>query len=502
VVADAQDAMLYAQAGQFETAAELMQKALARADEGRAPAEIVAAIWVQLADIKTRQGKFLDARRLAEDAAHFSSRLPPRVQADITRILEIAKSRAPLTSEFENFIALSAPLEVAGTSDCRDIHSAHQRIVGPLLQWTARWPKTIGPGFYDFWGRGNFSRYILNHRGWPDTSHVTVEVTTIAEARHWARVLCPLVDVLTILWKGPVETAFTAMLPVHIDYSGPGGWGYVIAAGSSMRPDDDPNDWDWAPAMGQATLLPSEATDFLFTEAGALFEAGRLFLLPAPNVGCIDAGHGPMQQIFNDVVNAVPYLSDEGTNARARSLESLPLPYFSDVPLSELARVIVDEEDSLLETRIELRRWARTVASEQVFEEREVGREIRERVESSLRSIERRYADLARRLSWAKNSGEVRSYVLKPETMAVEPKNLAAAELAALHGSLRSSPWYAFFRLSSAGHAWDLTRAPTSRRETVRKSMAPQRIYHWLVPPKPGWTIPTVSVPGSGSSSG
>lgn len=492
VSANAQEAMLYLQQDELEKAASLMEKSLEQAHETGIGPEFIAAMRVHMADIRTRQTRFRDVKLLIEQVLPFRAKLPPRVHKDIDRIVDLLKWGAPITSEYERFLAVENPLELAGTSECVSIRAAHQKILQMLLEWTSKWPKAAGP-IYDFWGRGNLARFVLNHRGLRQAWHVTVEVKTVSEARHWARVLCPLVDVLTILWKGPIETGMSFGFPVHHAYDGPGGWGYMIAAGDDMRPDDDPNDWNWSPAMGEGTYLPKDALDFLFHEARGLLEAGRLFLFPAANVGCVDANFGPLERMFNDAVNAVPYLSGVGSNGHAMSLASFPLPYFPEIPLSELAIMIEGEEESLLQTRLELRSWARSIAGEEATPGREMEHDLRDRIDSGLRALERRYADIGRRLEWASAAGAIRSYALRPERLEIEPKNMAAAELVALHSELHASALHAFFRVTSAGYRWDLTNAKPSKGRGPggsAKTKRPDKVFHWLVPPKPGWTIP------------
>jgi hypothetical protein len=493
LVADAQDAMLYAQIGELEKADELMNKALKRAKETKVKKEIVAAIEVHLADIQIRKGKYREARTLAEKASAFSSNLPDQVNANIKRIIEYSKTIAPITSEYESLLQHREPLQISETDECKDILTAHQHILQTCLDWTEKWPDATSE-IYDFWGRGNFARFILNHRGFQNAFHVTVEAKAIEEMRQWTLMLCPLVDVLTILWKGPVESGMS-MVPVHVDYEGPGGWGYAIAAGNQMRPDKQSDDWNWAPAMGWATLLPRRVTKFLFTDARSLFKAGRLFVLPALNVGCLDNFHGPLERIFSKIANAVSYLSGHGGNCGSKKIFSLPLPYFPDIPLSELANVIDGEEDSLLGTRLALREWARNIVDREIFETKDIIRECREKVEYELKKISRKYEDIKRKLSWAQNSGEIRSFLFEEGKLDIEPKNPAAAELVALHEDLRSSPWYAYFRLGASGFNWDLIRkSPKADRRRIKEPYPPKRVYHWLVPPKAGWTIPTLFV--------
>ena len=491
VVADIQEAMLFAQSGDYEQAEAIMKKGFERAKATHVQEEIIAAIKVHWAQIKMDQAKHREARSLAEDALRFEDKLPPKVRDEATHIAKVAEGRAPLTSLFEDLLNNPTPLKLAGTDKSKNIQEAHQELVRPLSDWTDKWPKALQE-IYDFWGRGNLARYILNHRGFPNAFHVTVEAITVEETRQWAQVLCPLVDVLTILWKGPVLSRGMALVPVHHKYEGAGGWGYAIAAGSDMRPDENSDDWNWSPAIGWATLLPKDAVKFLFDEARALFEAGRLFLLPALHVGCIDPGHGPLERMFNDVTNASPILSSQGSNSQAIRLDSLPLPYFPDVPLDELARMVIGEEDSLLKTRLALREWARNLGSRDNFETRGLMQECYERVESALSDVDRKFNELARKLKWAKQGESIHPHVFDIGKFKIEPTSPAAEELTALHGELRASPWYAYFRLSSQGYRWDLMRMGSKSSMKSSKVVPPDRVHHWLVPPQAGWTIPTI----------
>ena len=493
LVADLQDAMLLAESGEYSRAEALILACLDRACKLQVADEIVAAIKVHWAHVKMDLAQYREARTLAEDALGFSDRLPDSVRHDASHIASVAKARAPLTSVLEDLVNHPSPLEIAGTGDAKTIRQAHQELVLPLLDWIDAWPRAA-QGIYDCWGRGNLARYVLNHRGFESAFHVAVEATTVNEARAWARALCPLTDVLTILWKGPILDEGMILVPARRDEIGVGGWGYSLALGDQMRPDQDTDDWDWSPAIGLATLLPEDAVRFLFEESRDLFQAGRLFLLPALHVGCIDPGHGPVERMFNDITNASPVLSSQGGNGQSSDLASLPLPFFPDVPLSELARVIAGEEESLLRTRLELREWARTLGDPESFETRSARQECYERVEVALRGVEREFRCLVRRLPWTQTEATLRSHVFEATAFEAEPVGLAGHELAALHGDLRSSPWYAYFRLSSQGYCWDLLKRPSKVRAKLPSTELPERVHHWLVPPTAGWMIPAIYV--------
>lgn len=500
IVADLQDAMLWNQSGNYERAEALINNCFERAKNAHVKDEIIAAIKFHWAQIKMDQAKYFEARNLAEEALKFSDKMPPELINEANHILKTAKDRAPLTSMYDDLLNQPEPLQLAGTSDKQSIHEAHKEIVKPLLEWTDKWPKALQE-IYDFWGRGNFARYILNHRGFDKSFHVTVEATTVEEARLWTRVLCPLVDVLTILWKGPIHNGLT-YVPVHHTYEAPGGWGYAIAAGSTMRPEGFPDDWNWSPAIGPATVLPNDAVEFLFHEARGFFESGSLFLLPAPNVGCFDNGHGPIERMFNNVVNASPFLSHAGNNSGSMTFESIPLPYFPDVPLTDLSAMKNGEGDSLLDIRICLREWSKILGNPDKVETRNVMVEMHERIELAISKVRAMFNKLQRKLEWLNQEGKINSYSANANQFEyaspIDPFS-GTDQLAELFNELHSTPWYPYFRLTSQGYRWDLlSRNKLINKTSTKKS--PEGVYHWLVPPKPGWTIPTILIPSSNNT--
>jgi hypothetical protein len=74
--------------------------------------------------------------------------------------------------------------------------------------------------------------------------------------------------------------------------------------------------------------------------------------------------------------------------------------------------------------------------------------------------------------------------------VSVRHQRAVAAALAGVLDYLRASPCYAFFRLSTAGYRWDLTRNSPVTKRPARMVLNPQQVCHWIVPPTGGWTIP------------
>ncbi|MEO5360658.1 MAG: hypothetical protein H7843_09435 [Nitrospirota bacterium] len=494
ISADLQDAMLWAQIGKYEKAEELIKNSFERADKTHAQKEIISVIKIHWAQIKMSQANYLNAKKLAEEVLESSETLPTDLIKDAAIIVKIAENRAQLTVMYDDLMNHPELIKLAGISNRRTIQEAHAEIVRPLLEWSDIWPKA-SQEIYDFWGKTKFRQYILHHRNFKYSFHVTVEATTVEEARLWTRVLCPLVDVLTILWKGPTLNRIS-QVPVRSDYKDLVGWGYT-ATSSILQPERNYDDSQWFAAMGFATLLPKDAVEFLFHEARGFFESGSLFLLPAPNVGCVDRGHGPIEQMFNNVVNASPFLSQAGSNGRSLSFGSIPLPYFPDVPMNELAAMKNGEHNSLLETRICLKDWSETLCNQNNIETRDVMVRMHEKIDFEFRKLDEMYKKLSKKHDWAKQVGQVNSHSIESTKFKFTPPidHIAgAAQLTELFNglNLNSTPWYAYFRLNAQGYKWDLLQRNKTPYSECVITPSPEGVFHWLVPPMPGWLVRTL----------
>ncbi|HPT72043.1 MAG TPA: hypothetical protein PLE74_07155 [Candidatus Cloacimonadota bacterium] len=488
IIADLQDGNIAMKKGYFKSAEEFFSKSHQRTQQTEVKKEITALIKLRWSEAKFWQAKYKDAISLAGEVIDYRGQIPKRMIDKAEKIIQRSKERASITSIFNDILNHPKPLKWAGTDKSTTIQEAHQEIIRPLLEWKDTWPEA-STEIYDFWGKGNLARYILNHRGFDTAFHVTVEATSVNQARQWVRVLCPYVDVLTILWKGPMIDNGFVFVPVNWENSNPGGWGYMIAAGDQIKPHKR-SKGKWSPAMGMATLLPKDAIDFLFIEARNFFETGRLFLFPATNLGCIDKGHGPIEKMFNDIVNASSFLTSEGNNLSSINFGNLPLPFFPEIPLSELSQMVNGEAENLLETRLCLRDWSRFLKDREMFETQSMKIEIHERLESSLNKIRNKFNILTKKLEWAKQEGEISSYTFDSSNLEVKPMNPAACQLVDLHNEIRSTPWYSFFRLSSQGNRWDLLSG-NEEKKSDEANFESKKIFHWLVPPESGWIIPT-----------
>jgi len=479
IIADIQDALLLSRFGDFEKAESLMKAVMQRAKKMNINNEFIAAIKVHWAVIKMDQVRYPEARFLAKEALTYSDKLPKKICQDANNIIKITSNLIPITTLYGDLVSNPKPLKLARTDHADSIHNAHKKIIHELVRAVSVTTDSAQI-LYDYWGKGNLVRFILNHRGFPNAYHVTVEATNVDEAMLWVRALCPMVDVLTILWKGPlINQSFLSLIPEDFIGSG-GGAGYVLALGTKFRPPKELDSMDWYSAFGWATLLPKEVLSFLFGEALPFFKLGRLFILPALNVGCYTPGHGALERMFNEVSNAIPFLSSSGSNSNSIGLDSFPLPFFPDIPLEELAKVVEGESDSLLEMRLALRSLSNTLKNRDKFETKNILQECFERVKSSLSSVKRIYDDLSRKLEWARNEGKIESFVFNPDNFEVNPENLAAAELTNIYNELRANPWYAYFRLSSQGYRWDLMKKIP--RTNIKKPL--REVHHWLVLPK------------------
>jgi hypothetical protein len=72
-------------------------------------------------------------------------------------------------------------------------------------------------GAYDFWGRGNFERMLLNTRSFPNSFNITLEVRSLDDVKRALRIWGLYADFLILLWKGPTENGL-AIIPFPEDY--------------------------------------------------------------------------------------------------------------------------------------------------------------------------------------------------------------------------------------------------------------------------------------------
>lgn len=367
----------------------------------------------------------------------------------------------------------------------------------PLVTWWDEWTKAgQGPHseFFDFWGRGGFSRVAAAIRARPNAA-IAVDARSIDEIRRWARVFCPLFDTVVVKWKGDIAQGMV-IVPMDLDYGGPGsygGHGYTVTAGTEVK---SPTGRDWTVALGWANPLPSEVASFLATEAVRLVASGRLLVVPAPLVGCTQTAVGWTDHLLVDgllggVVDVIGKERDTETigGQRVLDLSKLSIPYVDGVPLAELADVLETMSEWLHPLRSLL---FRSLLGEQLRHERwEAIRALESDFEDACRQLRERLTGIARQREWsvAEAPGSVSAASRGSDVVGREPVTDLLRAVTPVAQEL--TPWIPYWRLQNAGGRLDWTCPLDNPSRPSEKPTVPREIQTWIWPGTGGWTIPS-----------
>ena len=377
-----------------------------------------------------------------------------------------------LRHRFIEVLNQTEPALAAGTQGASSLAEANAIVVQPLFNLSDDAEHFAGA--YDFWGRGNFGRVLLNARTFPNSFNVTLEVRTLADVKKAVRPWGLYADLLILLWKGPTLNAMT-IIAVPEDYESPGGWGYTICARDELKKDG--SNKKWHPTLAVASLLPDEVATFLATEARPFLQAGRLFVVPALGAGCINPGHGPFEQLLAEAANAIPSI-------RWKGVQGTPIgfvPYSPNAPFEVLAEVVETESSRLRKLRLLLLRRSLELKPDGALavEAKALSLEI----EDALRDFEDRNSTLARKKGLEK---------------AKEPLNGSTARFKSngrkLADATPDSPFAPLLILQSLGYGWRVDGPQILKLPPRFEPQQGDVIGTWLAPPKPGWVMPTVQV--------
>ena len=250
------------------------------------------------------------------------------------RIKSIALSNLQLRQKISFSLENEEPAATANTEGYISQAHANSAVVSSLLElWGHH--KSAGfdnfPELYDFWGRGNYQRILLNTQRFPNQFNITIEVRSLEDVKQAIALWGLYADLLVLLWKGPLQNGM-AVFPVPEDYDSPGGAGYNITS-SIMESDDESR--IWRSAMGWISTIPEEVILYLSNEAIPLLRAGRLILVPANTIGCINPGHGAFEQLAAEAANSIPILQN---NTNGSTLIA-SIPFSPDAPISLIAEI-------------------------------------------------------------------------------------------------------------------------------------------------------------------
>lgn len=285
----------------------------------------------------------------------------PDLEEKCDATLEGIDGRTRLRANLASVFAEPNPATLAGTEGAKSLQEANCIVAQPLIQlWDDMRAADLltTSGAYDFWGRGNFRRILLNAQAHPTAFNITLEVRTLEQVKKAIRVWGLYADLLVLLWKGPFDSGMTLM-PFPSDFNQPGGAGYIIAAGDELESADGKKVWHTA--MSHISIFPEEVGEFLAGEARAFIESGRVVVVPAVGVGCINPGHGPIEQLLAESVNAIPSLRWSGAGETPIGFA----PFSPDAPIQLLAELADEQAKNLRALRLLLvKRTQRLVASQ------------------------------------------------------------------------------------------------------------------------------------------
>lgn len=399
-----------------------------------------------------------------------------------------------------------AAQQIANAVQRRGLRQVVADQIAPLASWWQDWQAGDGDnphaGLLDFWGRGGFARVAAALRAKPHSA-IAVDATSVPDIRNWARMLCPLFDTVVVKWKGHLDGG-VVMIPQHADYGGPdsfGGHGYMTMAGLTLNE-------DWVPSTSFANLVPQNVGRLLATEARPLISAGRLVLLPAPLVGCIQTAVGwtdhRLLQLLGGIVNVISDVDEKPANeSRGQfvlDLVSQTLPYIADIGLNDLAHVLDETGEwirpfralllkSLMSDDLKFENWQAIAALEHDFED-------------ACHQLRTGLQRIGRAGGWHIN--ETTACVAAATMSAEEPGEDPITELlrAITSRQREVAPWIPFWRLHERGGFLNWTHpvdnrskkpqdAELSRWAALGGELLPTG-HGWLYPGTAGWTIPTV----------
>ncbi|MHB8173812.1 MAG: tetratricopeptide repeat protein [Nitrospirota bacterium] len=357
-----------------------------------------------------------------------------KVKAQKTWAIECASGYRELRQRFMYVINESEPAKIAGTAQCVSLQEANKLVFKPLLRLWREMPESATEA-YDFWGRGNFERLLLNARHFHDSFNVTIKVRSLEDVKKAIRLWGIYADFLILLWKGKTNNVL-AIAPFPEDYAYPGGWGYEVDFGSVLKKKGSKKKWHPAKSSG-SSLLPIEVINFLTTEALPFIQSGRLIVVPALGVGCINPGHGPLEQLLEKAANAIP-------NIRWKGFEERPIgfvPYSPDAPLDLLAELAEAELANLQKLRLLLLNWSRELKPDDdrdtTMLSLEIGRALRELEEKNVKFANKKGLEKAKELL----TGTTAQFRLNSKKLA---------------GIIPDSPYTPFFILKSLGYRWQV----------------------------------------------
>ncbi len=381
------------------------------------------------------------------------------------------------------------PLAWAGTEGAASLQEAHQWVIGILMDW---WDGTMGGtpspcGVYAMWGEANYGRMLLNHSAFSKTAnrpfHLCVEISSVREARLACRMLSPICDCLTLLWKGVLKPVILP-IPCPFKFEEPiKEW--------KPRP---PEYWEKGaraynmvlPPLGRFDL-PYPIVKFYMEEARDLATAGRLLLVPGPMVGCLGPGYKDTEDMFCRVAAAEPVIRRTSRKGGRHPLEMV-VPWFPAIPLRDLAKLCEDHSECLVELRQKCLEWSTGVQNDQEL----LLAKIRTEIALLSRDVERTF----KRVSGAASAdsqlglrsmkgfgGQAKREEIRSSAIRCESNNRM---MAFMEDNLNTHPWFPYWSFEQRGLKLELgatLHSPGSGGEVPPGAIVNGNVFHWLKAP-------------------
>ncbi len=481
--------------GNFEAAQISLNDALKHFGDATLPGDYKFELGQAQLRIYDGLGKYSECAelldRLIDVANEAGSRLPRAIHWVKAKKKEIA-------TKSEAFEAVSRILKVtgreakmwAGTESTETLGEANQWVIGTLLDWWDGTRNMLAPPMdvLNLWGEANYGRVILNHRAYRnDAFHLCATVSNIEQARAACRMLVPICDCLTLVWTGEVLPGIPIPgFPRHLAYDQPtpgweprpegfwekGGRGYPICMPPFPR-----------------CLMPEDIVLFFLDEARALTERGKLFLVPGPGVGCLGQVHTLSSQMFYQAACAKAVLMVD-KNLRISPDLDMVIPWFPNIPLTDLAHLCEDHEDNLVEMRRKCMEWGDAI--------RDGGTLRLSRVHSEIQALTKDLDKLFRRIQSGSDPdgqmavGALTGFAGQEDTRQL-PKEFTQTDVTHRLWSLagqevEENPWFPYWSFRQTGADWQLGSAITSGYASDRSPMSDGALlsgkaFHWLRAP-------------------
>ncbi len=380
------------------------------------------------------------------------------------------------------------PLVWAGTAGAGSLQDAHRWVLGILMDW---WDGTHGGtpspcAVYDMWGEANYGRILLNHQAFAQKSfHLCVEVSSVREARLACRMLSPICDCLTLLWKGPLKPGLRFPIAVPFEFEKPiRGW--------QPHP---PEYWNKGARLYNTILppverfeLPYSIVKFYMQEARELAVSGRLVLVPGPMVGCLGFGHDDTERMFCDVASASVVIKRPNGKTRRHPLEMV-VPWFPAIPLRDLAKLCEDQSECLARLRQKCLEWSLAVQDNNELLFTKIKSEIHllsKDVEWAFKGVSR-----AARASSQLNlrrikgiGGQANREKINIAHVRCDANNRMAAFI---DDDVSKHPWFPYWSFEQRGLQWTLggsLYASKTNRDVPRGAIVNGNVFHWLKAPE------------------